>query len=290
MFIGLHVSIAGGIDKTPERAHNLGCECFQMFTRSPHGGAYNVKFSKETVAKFKSECKKFKIYDYYVHCPYYINFASSNNRIYYGTISSIKKELDAANLIGAKAVVVHLGSAKDLGEGEALKKTVDGLDLVLENYSGNARLLIEISAGAGKVIGDSFEEIAEIIKGVKNEKSVGVVFDTAHSFESGYDLRNFQRVKNVFTEFDKEIELDKLELIHCNDSKSDFNSHLDRHEHIGEGKIGMEGLQAVVDFAKFRNINVIAETPYEREGDDRRNLEKLKEMRGNYFSIPFSFA
>lgn len=279
MFLGLHVSIAGGIDKSPERAGVLGCECFQMFTRSPHGGAYNVKFIKETIAKFKDNCKKFQLTDYYIHCPYYINLASSDNRIYYGTISSIKKELDAANLIGAKAVVVHLGSAKDLGEREALQKTVDGLDLVLENDSGSARLLIEISAGAGKVIGDSFEEIAEIITGVKNDKSVGVVFDTAHSFESGYDLRTPERVKKVFAEFDEKIGLDKLELIHCNDSKSDFNSHIDRHEHIGEGKIGLPGLQAVVDFAKSRNINIIAETPYGNDGDDRRNLEKLKEMR-----------
>ncbi|OGF23282.1 hypothetical protein A2Y83_00180 [Candidatus Falkowbacteria bacterium RBG_13_39_14] len=286
MFLGLHVSIAGGIDKAPERAGVLGCECFQMFTRSPHGGAYNIKFSKETIAKFKGNCKKFQLTDYYIHCPYYINLASGANKIFYGSVASIKKEIEIAELISAKGVIVHLGSAKDLGEREALQKTIKGLNLVLAESrtplesKRSAGLLIEISAGAGLVMGDSFDEIAEIIKGVKNKKRIGVCFDTAHSFESGYDLRTPERAKKVFAEFDEKIGLDKLELIHCNDSKSDFNSHLDRHEHIGEGKIGLPGLQAVVDFAKSRNINIIAETPYGNDGDDRRNLEKLKGMRG----------
>lgn len=283
MFLGLHVSIAGGIDNAPKRASDLGCECFQIFTRSPHGGAYNVTFSEETIAKFKKECKEFKFSDYYIHCPYYINLASGANNIFYASISSIKKEMEAADLISAKCVIAHLGSAKDLGEKEALSKTIKGLNLILEGYKGKTKLLIEISAGAGFVMGDSFDEIAEMIKGVKNKKNIGVCFDTAHSFESGYDLRTPALVKKVFAEFDKKIGLDRLNLIHCNDSKSDFNSHLDRHEHIGEGKIGLEGLQAVVNFAKSNDINIIAETPWEKEEDDRRNLEKLEEMRGKGF-------
>lgn len=192
MKIGLHISIAGGIDKAPKRAADLGCECFQIFSRSPHGGAYNIKFSEDVIASFKEDCKKFKLLDYYIHSPYYINFASSNNRIFFGTISSIKKELEIANLINSNAVVTHLGSAKDLGEKEAIKKTIDGLDLVLEKYRGKAKLLIEISAGAGKIIGDSLDEIAEIIKAVKKQEFIGVCFDTAHSFASGYDLGSYR--------------------------------------------------------------------------------------------------
>ncbi|MFH0854211.1 MAG: deoxyribonuclease IV [bacterium] len=274
MKAGLHISIAGGIDKVPKRADDLGCECFQMFTRNPQGGAYDAKVQLDVLKRFKENCKKFKITDYYIHCPYYINLASSNNRIYYGSVNSIKKELEIADLIDAKAIVAHLGSAKDLSEKEAIKKVIKGVDFVLENYEGNAKLLIEISAGAGKVIGSSFDEIAEIIDGARKNKYIAVCFDTAHSFASGYDLRTAKRTKNVFAEFNKIIGLDKLELIHCNDSKSDLGSRIDRHENIGEGKIGIEGLQVVVDFAKARNLNIIAELE-----NGKKNLDKLKDMR-----------
>ncbi len=274
MNIGLHISIASGIEKAPKRAYDLGCECFQIFSRRPYGGDYNLKFTVNIGDKFRAECKKYKFNDYYLHAPYYINFASSNNKIFYASVSAIKKELEVANLFGAKFVITHLGSAKDLGEHEAIRKTIDGLNLVLENYKGSAKLLIEISAGAGNIIGDSFDDIAKIIKGIKNKKYIGVCFDTAHSFESSYDLRDVQRTKNVFTEFDKKIGLDKLALIHCNDSKTDFSSRLDRHEDIGKGKIGIEGLQTVVNFAKKHNINIIAEL-----ANGESNLEVLKRMR-----------
>lgn len=278
MKIGVHVSIAGGIDKAPKRAYDLGCECFQIFSRSPHGGDYGAKLKDSTADNFKKECAKYGFLDYYIHSPYYINFGSSNNRIFYGSISAVKKELETANLIDAKCVITHLGSAKDLGDKEALKKTIDGLDLIFDDYKGHADLLIEISAGAGNIIGDSFDEISFIIKELKNKKT-GVCFDTAHGFESGYDLRTDERVKNVFNEFDEKIGSDKLKLIHCNDSKTELNSHSDRHENIGEGKIGYEGLKAVIKFAKSRKLNVIAETPFEEEGDDKKNLKVLKEMR-----------
>ncbi|MFH0857105.1 MAG: deoxyribonuclease IV [bacterium] len=280
MRIGVHVSIAGGIDKAPKRASDLGCECFQIFSKSPHGGDYGAKLADAIADNFKKECARYGFRDYYIHSPYYINFGSSNNRIFYGSVNAIKKELETANLIGAKYVITHLGSAKDLGEEEAFEKTIQGLKLALEGYEGKADLLIEISAGAGAIIGDSFDEIGDIIKKIKNKK-IGVCFDTAHAFESGYDLRTSQRVKNVFTEFDKKIGLEKLKLIHCNDSKTDLGSRSDRHEDIGKGKIGIEGLKAVIQFAKSqRRLNVIAETPYKIDGDDKRNLEVLKGMRG----------
>lgn len=274
MKIGLHISISGGIEKAPKRAYDLGCECFQMFSRRPYGGDYNLKFTEEIGDKFKEECRKYNFKDYYIHAPYYINFASSNNKIFYASVSAIKKELDAADLFGAKYVITHLGSAKDLGQKEALKKTIEGINLVLEGYKGKADLLIEISAGAGNIIGDSFDGIGVIIKNIKNKK-IGVCFDTAHSFESGYDLRTVERTKNVFTEFDKHIGLEKLKLIHCNDSKTDLGSRVDRHEDIGKGKIGHDGLQAVVNFVKKRNINIIAEL-----ANGKKNLGVLKGMRG----------
>lgn len=279
MKFGAHVSIAGGIENAPKRAYDIGCECFQIFSRSPRGGQA-LELDDKTVEKFKKNLNKYNFKEFYVHAPYFINLGSKNNRIYHGSISIIKQELERGSKLGAKYLMAHLGSAKDLGEQESIKKVVEGLNEILKEYEGKTKLLIEISAGAGKIIGDNFEEIAEIIK--KTSGSIGVCFDTAHAFESGYDLRTKTAVNKTFAEFNKIIGLDKLKLLHGNDSKTDLESHSDRHEHIGKGKIGLEGFKAIVDHSKLKNVNMIIETP---KGDsdkwDKKNLKLLKSLRDN---------
>src|SRR3989339_44908 len=182
MKFGAHVSIAGGIDQAPARAHQLGCECFQIFSRSPRGGQAS-KLTQEIVKKFKSECQKYNFKEYYIHTPYFINLGSSNNRIYYGSISAVREELERGSLLSAQYVMTHLGSAKDLGLSKTLRQTIEGIGKILDGYRGKARLLLEIAAGAGKIIGDSFEDVAYILKNVP--KNIGVCFDTAHAFASG---------------------------------------------------------------------------------------------------------
>ncbi len=279
MNFGAHISIAGGIEKAPERAHKIGCECFQMFSRSPQGGK-SLEITEDKINNFKKNCRKYNLENYYIHTPYYINLASANNRIYYGSISAIKKELETADLLGAKTVVTHLGSAKELGEKEAREKLVKGLIKVLEVEKGrDPFLLLEITAGSGNIVGDNFEEIAYFIKEAEKEiskNSLGVCFDTAHAFASGYDLRNKKAVQKTFDDFDKTIGLEKLKLIHCNDSKSDFNSHVDRHENIGYGKIGTEGFEAILKEPRLQNLDFILETP---KGKIEEDLEVLKGLK-----------
>ncbi|MCK4524881.1 MAG: deoxyribonuclease IV [Candidatus Andersenbacteria bacterium] len=293
MQFGAHISIAGGIEKAPERAHKIGCECFQMFSRSPHGGKAK-EITESTISNFKKYCQKYNLKNYYIHTPYYINLASANNRIYYGSVSAIKKELENADLLGARAVVTHLGSAKDLGKKEAEKKLAEGLKKIFQlspasekieaenkEIKFNAKLLLEITAGAGEIMGDNFEEIAYFIKEAEKEipkNSLGVCFDTAHAFASGYDLRNKKAVKKTFDDFDKIIGLERLKLIHCNDSKVDLESHIDRHENIGYGKIGMEGFKAIIGEPRLNNLDFILETPLNK---DRNDLKVLKELRKN---------
>ena len=137
MKFGAHISIAGGIEKAPERAYKIGGECFQFFSRSPRGGKAK-ELTPEIISEFKNNCRKYNLKNYYIHTPYYINLASADNRVYYGSIAAIKEELKRADLLGAKAVVTHLGSAKELGEKEAGEKLVEGLKKVfLENSSKN---------------------------------------------------------------------------------------------------------------------------------------------------------
>jgi|SRR3989344_1632887 len=275
MYIGAHISIADGLENAPERALDLGAEVMQIFTRSPQGGPF-LEISEEMVKSFKENCRKFGIKNVYVHTPYFINLASKNNRIYYGSISSIRKELERASQLEAKYVMTHLGSAKDLGEEESIKKTIEGLEKIFEDYSGSAKLLIENSAGAGQIIGSDFKQIGKIFSSTPDfdEYLAGVCLDTQHSFVSGYNW------KNNFTQTIEKIDMDlgfkNIKLIHSNDSLTDFNSRKDRHTHIGQGKIGLDGFEKLAAFAKENNIDMICETAYPGVVDD---IKILKEMR-----------
>ena len=284
MNIGAHVSIAKGIDKAPEMAAKWGCEAMQIFTHSPQGG-HIPELDAETVKNFKAAVKKHGIKAVYVHAPYYINLASKNNKIYYGSISAIRKNLERASLLGAKYVMTHLGSAKDFGEKESFKKLSAAFEKIFENYGGSAQLLIENSAGAGKIIGSNFIQIGKILKPTydvgsenRHRKSVlgGVCLDTQHSFASGYDWKN--DFENCVKELDKNIGLENVKLMHSNDSATEFNSRKDRHAHIGKGEIGLEGFKKLTAFAQKNGIDMICETAYPGVVED---IKILKEMRGN---------
>jgi len=274
--IGCHVSIAGGIFNAPERAGELGCECFQIFSRSPRGGKAS-ELTPEVVEKFKSEMKKWGIKNAYIHTPYYINFASTNNRIRHGSVSVVREELERASLLGVKYIMTHLGSAKEIGEEEATKKTAEMISRALDGYNGSAKLLIENSAGAGAVIGDTFKEIKQIIKLVKNPHLGGVCIDTQHSFASGYDWRNKKTFKKTLETIDKELGLEYIKLMHANDSKVEFDAKRDRHEHIGDGHIGKDAFKDIVSFAKKYKIDMIVETPHDKVKKDMGILKNFRD-------------
>ncbi len=276
MLFGAHVSIAGGIFNAPLNAAKIGCEVFQMFTRSPHGGPVNP-ISKEVAALFKKNMELCGQAECYVHAPYFINYASANNRIKYGSIAVIREELERSSMLGVKYLMAHLGSYKDLGEKEGFQQLIEGLDKTLKGYRGETQFLVEITAGAGSVIGDTFEEIAEIIYHPKLKKyDIGVCYDTQHAFASGYDCRTPEDVKKTLAHFDKIIGLDKLKMSQCNDSKPEFGSHKDRHEHIGQGHIGLDGFKAMLNNKDFQKINFVLETEHDRVNED---LTILKEIR-----------
>jgi len=273
MNIGAHVSIAGGIQNAPERAADLGCECFQMFTRSPQGGKA-PELTEDIIKKFKLQAKSYKLKAWYIHTPYYINFASANNRIRYGSVSVVRDELERGSLLGAKYVMTHLGTAKKLGQKEAIKKVIEMLKKTLEGYKGTTKLLLENSAGAGEIIGDNLKELAEIIQGVENDVIAGICLDTQHSFASGYDWRNFEvTIKKI----DEELGIDKIKLIHANDSQTDFGSNKDRHAHIGAGKIGLVAFKDIVKFAEEHDIDMILETEHDFVMKDIAILKELRE-------------
>lgn len=272
--IGCHVSAAGGVFNAPKNAADLGCETFQIFTRPPMGGKA-PELTDDIVEKFQIEMEKYyplpnpphkgegnnksssplmgearRGCEFVVHCPYFVNFGSAEPRIYHGSISVVSEELKRANSLGAKYVMTHLGSAKTLGQEKAIAQTKKGLAEVLEKYGeGKSQFLLEIAAGAGEIIGDSFEELAELMEPLKKFKTFGgICFDTQHAFSSGYDLRTNEAVKETFKKFDKIVGLKWLKMSHINDSKIELGGKKDRHDHIGDGKIGEKGFEAIITY------------------------------------------
>lgn len=278
MLIGHHVSAAGGAPNAPKNAADLKCEVYQFFTRSPQGGTA-PKLTPDIVAAFKAENKKYGIPRTYVHTPYFINFASAIPRLRKGSIEIVRGELERSSLLGVTAVMTHLGSAKDMTDKQATKLVADAIKAILKGYTGSTLFLLENSAGAGQVVGDTLEELATLIKAVLagQRKKLGICLDTCHAFASGYDLRTKPAVDTFLKKFDKLIGLQYLKLIHANDSKTDLGAHRDRHEHIGEGKIGLAGFKALCAHPKLKNIDLILETHH--DGKHIKDIALLKKFR-----------
>lgn len=284
MKIGAHVSIAGGIENAPKNASVLNCECFQMFSRSPRGGNYK-KINQDIAKKFLQNCEKFDFEigrDYILHSPYFINLASKNNRIYHGSIKALQDELETANLINCPFVITHIGSSRDLNgknqQEQINEKVLKAMKKIHENYQGQAVLVLEIAAGSGNIIGDTFEEIGYFIKQAKKQNiRLGFCFDTCHAFAAGYDLRNPSKVQKIFNEIDKKISLKSLKCIHFNDSQTGLGSRVDRHEHIGKGKIGIEGLRKVAEITKKLDINLYLETKHDEIENDLKITKAFRD-------------
>jgi deoxyribonuclease-4 len=277
--IGCHVSIAEGVWNAPDNAGHLGCETFQIFTRSPQGGPA-PEITPEAVEKFKAAMARNHITEFVVHCPYYVNFGSIEPRIYHSSISVARQELERASLLGAKYMMIHLGSFRDQDEKQGFIQVKEGLIKVLEGYKGQTQFLLEIAAGSGAVIGATFEELKKIMRPLVKFKTFGgVCFDTQHAFASGYDLRNAAAVKQTLERFEKVIGLKYLKMSHINDSKMEFNSHKDRHEHIGDGLISQEGFLAFFQYLHKKKLDIplILETQHDKVEADIKLLKTLRD-------------
>ncbi|MFO7807307.1 MAG: deoxyribonuclease IV [Candidatus Moraniibacteriota bacterium] len=270
--VGAHVSIAGGVEKSPKNAAEIDCECFQIFTRSPRGGK-RKEVDKE---KFFQECKKYGFNvgrDYIIHTPYYVNLASADQKIFNNSIRVLREELEVANQIKCPYVITHLGSSRDLDKNKYQKqiqeKILEGLTAIHQDYQGKALLVLEIAAGSGNIVGDNLEDFNFFFKkALDNSVQLGFCFDTCHAFSAGCDLRTPNDVEETFQKIDDQIGLANLKCIHFNDSKADFNSHIDRHEHIGEGKIGKNGMKAVAQKAQQLEANLYLETKHDKIIED----------------------
>jgi deoxyribonuclease-4 len=274
MRIGAHVSIAGAITNAPGNAAAIGCECFQIFTRSPRGGPAK-DIPPETGERFRDLCKSHNQGACYIHTPYYINLASSDRTIAGASVRVVREELERGCVIGADAVMTHLGSSGSSDRDAALRRVLRNTRKILKGYGGSTQLLLEVAAGSGSIVGSTFEELAFVAHGAGD--NCGVCLDTQHMFASGYDIRTKKSVAETIDRFDAVVGLERLRLIHANDSKVPFNSRRDRHEHIGEGEIGRPGFAALISEDRLAHIDLVLETRHDRVEED---ILILKSLRG----------
>lgn len=276
--VGVHVSGAGGLENAPVRAKELGCECFQFFSRSPRGGSASP-IADATARAFRAACRQYG-FTAYIHAPYFINFASSNNRISFGSVSAVREELQRGTLLGAKYVMTHLGSASDLGETAALKQVAERITAIFEPEKigrVSTRLLLEISAGAGGIVGDTFEHLGYLLKHIER-RDVGICLDTCHLFASGYDIRTPETIMQMMRQFAKHVPLSAFKLVHANDSKFGLGEHKDRHTDIGDGTLGVDAFRHLLHHTKFQGRNFVLETPGS-EQRRKKDVALLKRLR-----------
>ena len=277
MRFGFHISIAGGFSKVVERARKRGCETIQFFSRNPRGWKYK-SLDKEDVEEFRSTLKSSDLFPVFLHMPYLPNIASPEPRYHALSIDSMATELERAEQLKAQYVIVHIGHRMDSPEANAIEAVSQGINEALERATNSVVVLLENTAGQGSEIGSTFEQIAAIMDRVEDQRRIGVCLDTAHSFEAGYDLSSEEGIERTFESFDRLVGLERLYLLHLNDSKTILGSRRDRHWHIGKGRIGLEGFRSLINHPSLRHLPGIMETPRKDTVEDLRNMKVIRSL------------
>ncbi|MCS7373652.1 MAG: deoxyribonuclease IV [archaeon GB-1845-036] len=276
MKLGLHISISGTIDKSVDRAYEKGCNTFQIFTRNPRGWR-SRELREEEVEAFIEKVKAYGMDPVFGHMPYLPNLASPREDVYKKSVNSLISELNRCWKLKIPYLVTHLGSHLGAGKEEGFRRIINAINFAFSNDKGEVMLLLENTAGTKNSMGGAFEDIQYIIEHIEHADRVGVCFDTCHAFAAGYDLRTREALEETLKKFDEIIGFEKLKIVHLNDSKGDLGSRIDRHEHIGMGRIGEEGFKQILR-SRLVEYPLILETPIDKRRSDVENLNKVREL------------
>ena len=278
--IGIHTSIAASLENAATKASELGANTFQIFSSSPRMWRASA-LSTEPIRLLRRARERLDLYPLAIHANYLINLASCDPLIRSRSIASFRGELKRAAAIGAEYLVLHLGSYK----GQSLEEGIAAFVLGLRNAAAGAArdtvtVLLENTVGSGAQIGGRFEELRAIRDRAAEttDLPLGYCLDTCHLLAAGYDVSTETGLRKTIRHAGRVLGIDNVKLIHANDSKAPLGSHIDRHANIGEGHIGEAGFRRILAHQKLRSKPFILETPVEQDGDDRRNLENLKNL------------
>lgn len=268
MLLGSHVSMSGKkmLEGSAEEAHKFGESTFMIYTGAPQN-TRRKPIEDLNITKGHEAMEKYGLSNIVVHAPYIINIANTEKpHVFNLGVEFLQNEIARTEDIGAKDIVLHPGSHVGAGADVGIKKIIEGLNEVL-TQDNDVRIALETMAGKGSEIGRSFEELAQIIDGVHHNERLSVCFDTCHTNDAGYNVK--EDFDGVINEFDKIVGIGRIKVLHVNDSKNPIGAHKDRHENIGFGHIGFDALNYIIHHDSFKDIPKILETPY--VGEDKKN-------------------
>lgn len=268
MLLGSHVSMSGKkmLEGSAEEAHKFGESTFMIYTGAPQN-TRRKSIENLNIEKGHEAMDKYGLSNLVVHAPYIINIANTTKpEVFQLGVDFLQNEIERTQALGAKDIVLHPGSHVGAGADKGIQQIIKGLNEVL-THDNDVRIALETMAGKGSEVGRTFEEIAQIIDGVTHNDRLSICFDTCHTHDAGYNIK--EDFDGVLNEFDKIIGLDRIKVVHVNDSKNEQGAHKDRHENIGFGHIGFDALNYVVHHDVFKDIPKILETPY--VGEDKKN-------------------
>ncbi len=279
MILGVHVSGAKKIYETLNIAHELGCDTMQIFSRSPQTWRRGIQIAQGDIQEFVQRRKKFKINPVFIHISYLINLASPDVRLYNSSIQAYIEDIQEAQSLGADYIVTHMGSHKETSEDAGIKRLIQALNKIIEKTKDSkVGILLENTSGSGSWLGYRFYHQHKIIKGIKDKSRVGLCLDTAHAYLAGYNLATKAGLEKMIDEIEEMVGTKLIKLIHLNDAAGALGCHHDRHDHIGQGHIGLAGMKRIINYPKLKNIPMILETPKSTENSDQENLALVKKL------------
>jgi len=279
ILLGAHMSISGGVHIAIERARSIDCTAMQMFVKN-NMQWFARPLTRDEVRAFVEHRQRAELLSIFAHANYLINLAATNPLFHANSIRALSKELASANQLELPFLVLHPGAHRGAGEEAALAKIIASINKVFRKIPKvKTKIALETTAGQGSCVGHRFEHLAHIIDNVREPERLCICLDTAHLFAAGYDIGTESGIRKTFREFDRKIGLDRLVAIHLNDSKTGRGSRVDRHEHIGKGKIGLDAFRFIMRDQRLNKIPKVLETPKGKDlREDVMNLQTLRAL------------
>ncbi len=278
--IGIHTSVAGGVENAAERAYRLGCNTFQIFSSSPRQWAPYL-LSRRQCDEMRRLREQYDLKPLVIHTNYLVNLAATNPLVLQKSMEAFRGEVERALALGAEYLVLHPGSFRGRDREAGLRQTAAAMAAATEQLDlarGSLTVLVENTAGAEYSLGGSFEQVAELLDRLQGVLPVAACIDTCHMHVAGYDIVDVAGWRRTLGRLEASVGLKNVRVWHCNDSKAARGSRLDRHEHIGKGKIGFETFRRLLNDSRLRHAAFIAETPIDTPGDDQRNVATLRRL------------
>lgn len=276
--LGAHMSIAGGVEKAVERGASIGCATIQIFTKN--NNQWNARpLNPKQVIAFKAQRDELDIHPVFAHDSYLINLASPDDGLWRKSLNAVVIELERCETLELPGLVMHPGAHTGSGEEAGMQRVADGLSEAFRRLpGGRTQVWLETTAGQGTSLGHTFEQLRQILERVREPERIGFCLDTAHVLAAGYELRTRDGYDATFDEFDSLLGLDRLRAFHLNDSKKEHASRVDRHQHIGQGFVGLDAFRMLLNDPRFADRPMVLETP--KGADMAEDVENLQVLQG----------